>query len=120
MHSERTVKFGLIFGSSLQRVDAAKARIESLNPLVTVEALAHHEMMEKDSLEALVMTVDLVCVTDWDRAGLVGLTLPIFRSPTLIIFKFSRSASMTFVADTINHFMQAEAMVSLDIYFVIY
>jgi len=54
-----------------KRVDAAKTRIESLNSLVTVEALAHHEMIETESLEALVMSVDLVCVTDWNRAGLI-------------------------------------------------
>ena len=76
-------ELGLIFGLSLQRVDAAKTRIESLNSLVTVEALAHHEMTETESLEALVMSVDLVCVTDWNRAGLVGLILPNFRSHTL-------------------------------------
>ena len=116
----RLVQLGLTFGSSLQRVDAAKTRIESLNPLVTVEALSHYEMIETESLEALVMGVDLVCVTDWDRASLVGLTLPIFRSHTLIVFKCSRSVSMTFVGDTKSHFMQAEAMASLDIYFVIY
>ena len=120
MYHVLLVQLGLTFSSSLQRVDAAKTRIESLNPLVTVEALSHYEMMETESLEALVMSVDVVCVTDWDRAGLVCLTLPIFRSHTLIVFKCSRSVSMTFVGDTKSHFMQAEAMASLDIYFVIY
>ncbi|KAG1748708.1 hypothetical protein EDB19DRAFT_1630029 [Suillus lakei] len=54
-----------------KRVDAAKARIEALNPLVTVQALRHPTLLEQGSLEALVMSVDLVCVTDWDREGLI-------------------------------------------------
>jgi ubiquitin-like 1-activating enzyme E1 A len=53
-------------------VDAAKARIEALNPLVTVQALRHPTILEQDSLEALIMSVDLVCVTDWDREALVS------------------------------------------------
>jgi len=52
-------------------VDAAKARIEALNPLVSVQALRHPTLLEQESLDALVMSVDLVCVTDWDREGLV-------------------------------------------------
>ncbi|KAG2151348.1 hypothetical protein DEU56DRAFT_777406 [Suillus clintonianus] len=54
-----------------KRVDAAKARIEALNPLVTVQALRHPTLLEQGSLEALIMSVDLVCVTDWDREGLI-------------------------------------------------
>jgi ubiquitin-like 1-activating enzyme E1 A len=54
-----------------KRVDAAKARIEALNPLVTVQALRHPTILEQDSLEALIMSVDLVCVTDWDREALI-------------------------------------------------
>lgn len=52
-------------------MDAAKARIEALNPLVSVQALRHPTLLEQESLDALVMSVDLVCVTDWDREGLV-------------------------------------------------
>ncbi|KAJ7069908.1 hypothetical protein C8F01DRAFT_1114598 [Mycena amicta] len=51
-----------------KRVDAARERIESLNPLVTVNTLAILE-----DLDALIETVDLVCVTDWDREGLMQL-----------------------------------------------
>ncbi|KIJ62625.1 hypothetical protein HYDPIDRAFT_182670 [Hydnomerulius pinastri MD-312] len=54
-----------------KKVDAAKARIESLNPLVAVQAMKHHTLLERESLDALVMSVDLVCVTDWDREGLI-------------------------------------------------
>ncbi|KAG0704273.1 hypothetical protein DFH29DRAFT_912683 [Suillus ampliporus] len=54
-----------------KRVDAAKARIEALNPLVTVQALRHPTLLEQEYLDALIMSVDLVCVTDWDREGLI-------------------------------------------------
>lgn len=54
-----------------QKVDAAKIRIESLNPLVTIQSLSHDVLQERESLDALVRSVDLVCVTDWDREGLV-------------------------------------------------
>jgi ubiquitin-like 1-activating enzyme E1 A len=54
-----------------QRVDAAKARIESLNPLVTVETISSPEVLHTNTLEQLISTVDLVCVTDSDRDNLV-------------------------------------------------
>lgn len=54
-----------------QKVDAAKTRIESLNPLVTIQAVSHDVLQERESLDALVRSVDLVCVTDWHREGLV-------------------------------------------------
>lgn len=54
-----------------QKVDVAKARIESLNPLVTIQAVNHDVVQERESLDALVQGVDLVCVTDWHREGLV-------------------------------------------------
>lgn len=55
-----------------QKVDAAKARIESLNPLVTIQAVSHDVLQDMESLDALVTSVDLVCATDRDRAGLVS------------------------------------------------
>lgn len=55
----------------LQRVDAAKPRIENLNPLVTIQGLSHDVLQKPEVLDALVGSVDLVCVTDWDREGLV-------------------------------------------------
>jgi molybdopterin/thiamine biosynthesis adenylyltransferase len=54
-----------------QKVDAAKTRIESLNPLVTIQAVSHDTLGDPESLDALVQSVDLVCVTDWHREGLV-------------------------------------------------
>ncbi|KAF7314307.1 Fumarate reductase flavoprotein subunit [Mycena kentingensis (nom. inval.)] len=54
-----------------KRVDAAKERIESLNPLVIVETIA--TFPEPEALENIIRDVDLVCVTDWDRDGLVQL-----------------------------------------------
>lgn len=55
----------------LQRVDAAKARIESLNPLVAVETHSDPSVLQGGALDALIQGVDLVCMTDWDREGLV-------------------------------------------------
>jgi len=54
-----------------KRVDAAKTRVESLNPLVTVQTLSHSSLLEQQGLDALVQSVDLVCATDWDRDGLI-------------------------------------------------
>ncbi|TFK40631.1 hypothetical protein BDQ12DRAFT_601382 [Crucibulum laeve] len=56
-----------------KRLDAAKVRIESLNPLVTVETVSDSSILEDGALETLIRTVDLVCVTDWDRVGLIRL-----------------------------------------------
>ncbi|EGN98441.1 hypothetical protein SERLA73DRAFT_183447 [Serpula lacrymans var. lacrymans S7.3] len=54
-----------------KRVDAAKARVESLNPLVTVETISTTSILGGEDLDGLVQNVDLVCVTDWDRDNLV-------------------------------------------------
>ena len=54
-----------------QRVDTAKARIESLNPLVAVETLSDPSVLENDALDILLSGVDMVCVTDFDRETLV-------------------------------------------------
>ncbi|GBE83231.1 hypothetical protein BKA93DRAFT_725681 [Sparassis latifolia] len=54
-----------------RKAEAAKTRIESLNPLVTVDAVSSKAPLDGDALEALVNDVDLVCVTDSDRATLI-------------------------------------------------
>ncbi|KAJ7696031.1 SUMO1 activating enzyme subunit [Mycena rosella] len=54
-----------------KRVDAAKDRIESLNPLVTVETITAFDGLEGPGFDATIRGVDLVCVTDWDRDGLI-------------------------------------------------
>ena len=54
-----------------QRVDAAKARIESLNPLVAVETISDPSALEDNALQTLLAGVDMVCVTDMDRTSLV-------------------------------------------------
>ncbi|KAJ7071844.1 hypothetical protein B0H15DRAFT_869830 [Mycena belliarum] len=54
-----------------KRVDAAKDRIESLNPLVTVETVATLSGLEGPAFDATILGVDLVCVTDWNREGLI-------------------------------------------------
>ncbi|KAI0769836.1 hypothetical protein C8Q74DRAFT_1271476 [Fomes fomentarius] len=56
-----------------KRVDAARARIESLNPLVAVETISDPSILQDNALETLLAAVDMVCVTDLDRASLVRL-----------------------------------------------
>lgn len=56
----------------VQKVEAARARVESLNPLVTVETLATPLSLEADALDTLVHNVDMVCVTDTDKESLVS------------------------------------------------
>ncbi|KAF8158301.1 hypothetical protein B0H34DRAFT_708224 [Crassisporium funariophilum] len=71
--SEEDLGAGFFFRDEdvgLKRLDAAKSRIESLNPLVTVETISEDSISVEELLESLVKTVDLVCVTDWDRDGL--------------------------------------------------
>ena len=62
-----------------QKVDVAKARIESLNPLVAVETVSDPSALENDALETLLAGVDLVCVTDLDRDTLVRLSVEVLR-----------------------------------------
>lgn len=54
-----------------KRVEAAKSRIESLNPLVAVEALTSPSVLEQEELERLVQSVDLVCITDAERGFII-------------------------------------------------
>ncbi|KAI0269874.1 hypothetical protein BC834DRAFT_863729 [Gloeopeniophorella convolvens] len=54
-----------------KRVDAAKPRIEGLNPLVAVEAISSASVLEREKLDTLVQSVDLVCVTDSERDFLI-------------------------------------------------
>lgn len=55
-----------------QRVNAAKARIESLNPLVTVEAYSTLALLDEANLDTTLQNVDLVCITDSDRETLAS------------------------------------------------
>ena len=52
-----------------QRVDAARPRVESLNPLVAIEAVSGYS---DESLVKLVEQVDLVCVTEETRGNIVS------------------------------------------------
>ncbi|KAI0795282.1 hypothetical protein BC629DRAFT_1581846 [Irpex lacteus] len=54
-----------------KRVDAAKARIEALNPLVKVETYHDESILQDKALDDLISGVNLVCATDWDREGLI-------------------------------------------------
>ncbi|KAG9227490.1 hypothetical protein CCMSSC00406_0000864 [Pleurotus cornucopiae] len=56
-----------------KRVDAAKARVESLNPLVKVETIPTYSVLEREVADATLQDADLVCVTDWRRDGLIQL-----------------------------------------------
>ncbi|KAI0662292.1 hypothetical protein C8Q70DRAFT_1129642 [Cubamyces menziesii] len=56
-----------------KRVDAARAKIESLNPLVSVETISDSSVLEGDALVQLLGGVDMVCVTDSDRSTLIRL-----------------------------------------------
>lgn len=54
-------------------MNAAKARIESLNPLVAVEIMTTSpSALEPDAFDALVQDVDLVCITDAERDFIVS------------------------------------------------
>ncbi|KAJ8080377.1 E1 ubiquitin-activating protein aos1 [Marasmius tenuissimus] len=54
-----------------KRVDVAKSRIESLNPLVAVKTVPSFDAIDPQAFETTVRDVDLVCVTDWDRDGVI-------------------------------------------------
>ncbi|KAF5360731.1 hypothetical protein D9756_004786 [Leucocoprinus leucothites] len=54
-----------------KRLDVARSRIESLNPLVNVETITDSSVLEGKAFENLVQGVDLVCVTDYDRENLI-------------------------------------------------
>ncbi|KAH9480515.1 SUMO-activating enzyme subunit 1 [Psilocybe cubensis] len=74
--SEEDLGAGFFFRDGdvgLNRLDVAKSRIESLNPLVTVEIVTDKAFAEGERLESLVKDVDLVCVADWDRDNLIKL-----------------------------------------------
>jgi len=55
----------------MKRLDVAKPRIESLNPLVNVEVVTDLPTLEGSVFENLVQKVDMVCMTDYDRESLV-------------------------------------------------
>ncbi|TFK27985.1 hypothetical protein FA15DRAFT_665739 [Coprinopsis marcescibilis] len=54
-----------------KRLDAAKSRIESLNPLVTVETVSRDLPADSPDFESLIQNVDLVCATDEARDTLI-------------------------------------------------
>ncbi|KAF9778751.1 hypothetical protein BJ322DRAFT_1102092 [Thelephora terrestris] len=53
-----------------KRVDAARPRVESLNPLVAIEAVSEYS---DESLVKLIEQVDLVCMTEETRENIVRL-----------------------------------------------
>lgn len=71
----------------LQRLDVAKSRIESLNPLVIVETILDVPLSDSVRLEPIIQSVDLVCVADWNLGGLVS-DLSNFGTSTLVVKAF--------------------------------
>ncbi|KEP54696.1 ubiquitin-activating enzyme E1 [Rhizoctonia solani 123E] len=55
------------------RVEAAKPRIQSLNPLVDVVAVSDLEILSNDQLDKTLAGVDLVCVTDCQKDEMLRL-----------------------------------------------
>ncbi|KAI0726229.1 hypothetical protein C8Q72DRAFT_537406 [Fomitopsis betulina] len=52
------------------KAEAARTRVESLNPLVTIEALPRN-VAQDGALDRLLQDVDMVCVTDLDRETVI-------------------------------------------------
>lgn len=100
----------------MQRVDAAKARIESLNPLVTVEILSDSSTLENENLDTLVQSVDLVCATDWDKDVLVS-SAQLTNLSTKLNASYS-SGSTTPAESGKSHFMLVEHTAYLDTFSV--
>ncbi|KAL5635896.1 hypothetical protein ACGC1H_004635 [Rhizoctonia solani] len=55
------------------RVEAAKPRIQSLNPLVDVVAVSDLEILSNDQLDKTLAGVDLICVTDCQKDEMLRL-----------------------------------------------
>jgi len=73
-----SIIFGNIASNLVQRLIAAKPRIESLNPLVSVEVFTDMAIQD-ERFDNIISSVDLVCATDLDRDSLV-------RAPPLLPF----------------------------------
>ncbi|KAF4617491.1 hypothetical protein D9613_006075 [Agrocybe pediades] len=74
--SEEDLGAGFFFRDEdvgLKRLDAAKSRIESLNPLVAVETITDASVMKSEQLESIIKLVDLVCVTDGNKNELIAI-----------------------------------------------
>ena len=62
-------------------MDAARTRIESLNPLVTVETIPSLAPLEPNNIGETLKGVDLVCITDSSREFVVR--IPRFTYPCI-------------------------------------
>lgn len=58
-----------------------------------MQALRHPTLLEQGSLEALIMSVDLVCVTDWDREALVSSTILSVLVSLIALFRLRSTTS---------------------------
>jgi len=97
-----------------QRVDAAKPRIQSLNPLVQVDVISDAgTLYENEILESLIREVDMVILTDSDRTTIVchveDLVLTVLMAHVLLSF-----ASMNSPGETPNLSIAAARTASQD------
>jgi len=72
--SEEDLGAGFFFQDSdvgSKRVEAARSRIESLNPLVAIETIPSLTPLDPDRIGETLKTVDLVCITDSSRESVV-------------------------------------------------
>jgi molybdopterin/thiamine biosynthesis adenylyltransferase len=106
----------------VQRLDAAKSRIESLNPLVTVETVSDISALEDERFESIVKTVDLVCVTDWDERGIVSISSNSIQTSNIeeIYLSAIRFVWTRYVENTKSHFMLEGHMDLLVTFFAIF
>ncbi|KAF9021060.1 hypothetical protein BDZ89DRAFT_957785 [Hymenopellis radicata] len=86
-----------------KRVMAAKARVESLNPLVKVEAVDDMAVLDEENIGASLQSVDLVCVTDWHRDGLVRIN-QVCREHNVPFYSGGTYGLMGYIfCDLLNH-----------------
>lgn len=57
----------LIFSHNTKRINAARPRIQALNPLVAVETYT-----EPDDWDVLMQRIDVLCLTDGTRQDIVS------------------------------------------------
>lgn len=66
---------GLTYATLSKRVDAARPKIEALNPLVSVKTFSDPTLLSEVTLPQALQGVSLVCVTDSTRDELVRTTV---------------------------------------------
>ena len=96
----------------------AKARIQGLNPLVTIDMIPTASVLERDGLNELIQGVDLVCMTDWNKddivssrnSKLISLVASSSMDPDVTHRGSCRSASMRLVGGCTSRFTSEALM----------